>query len=324
MQIHRIRGSSLKEALLRARRMFGEDAIVVSQEILPGGEIALAVAQREAAAAGVESSIFRARESRAKESPALRELEQRLERNGVSQATLTRIVEALRARGANEGHLLDAAADEIGRLFPPARMGRLEQKTRVLAYTGATGVGKTTSIVKLAKRLRDSGRRVELATLDSHRVGAVEQLRAWANSLGVPLTVLKRGVRMNPAALASGSVDVVLLDTTGHPRHDAELLAQLQKAFEGAPVQLDVQLVLPAPASREALEAAWAPFEKHKPAACSVTKLDETKDKARALEFALEKQLPVAFVNDGPDVDLNFHRAGGDAIADLWLRGRIA
>ena len=202
-------------------------------------------------------------------------------------------------------------------------MARLEGKTRVLAFVGATGVGKTTSIVKLAKRLRDSGRRVELATLDSHRVGAVEQLRAWASSLGLPLTVLKRGVRMNPAALASGSVDIVLLDTTGHPKHDAELLGQLAKVFEAAPVQLDVQLVLAAPASRAALEAAYAPFAALKPA-CSITKLDETSDKALALEFALEKQLPVAFVNDGTDVDLNFHRAGGDAIADLWLRGRIA
>ncbi len=323
MQIHRVRGTSLKEALLRARRMLGEDAIVVSQEILPGGEIALAVAQREEAAAGVESTIFRAHEARARENPALRELEQRLERQGVSQALIGRIVEALRARNSPEGHLLDAAADEIGRLFPPARMGRLEGRTRVLAFAGATGVGKTTSIVKLAKRLRESGRKVELATLDSARVGAVEQLRAWAGSLEVPLTVLKRGVRMNPAALAAGSVDMVLLDTTGHPRHDAELLAQLRKVFEPAPVQLDVHLVLAAPSSRAALEATWKPLEALAPVACSVTKLDETQDKALALEFALEQKLPVAFVSDGPDVDLHFHRAGGDSIADLWLRGRI-
>lgn len=323
MQIHRVRGTSLKEALLRARRMLGEDAIVVSQEILPGGEIALAVAQREEAAAEVESTIFRAQKARAKEQPALRELEQRLERNGVSSGLVARIVESLRARGATEGHVLDAAADEIGRLFPPARMPRLEGRTRVLAFAGATGVGKTTSIVKLGKRLAESGRKVELATLDSARVGAVEQLRAWAGSLGLPLTVLKRGVRMNPAALASGAIDMVLLDTTGHPRHDAELLAQLRKAFEPAPVQLDVHLVLAAPASRAALEASWKPFEELAPVACSVTKLDETQDKAQALEFALEKGLPVAFVNDGPDVDLHFHRAGGDAIADLWLRGRI-
>jgi flagellar biosynthesis protein FlhF len=323
MQIHRVRGPSLKEALLRARRMLGEDAIVVSQEILPGGEIALAVAQREAAAAEVESTLFRAQKARAQEHPALRELEQRLEHQGVSQGLVGRIVAALRTRNAAEGHVLDAAADEIGRLFPPARMGRLAGKTRVLAFTGATGVGKTTSIVKLGKRMRAAGRKVELATLDSARVGAVEQLRAWASSLELPLTVLKRGVRMNPSALASGSVDMVLLDTTGHPRHDAELLLQLRKVFEPAPVQLDVHLVLAAPSSRAALEAAWKPFEELAPVACSVTKLDETQDKALALEFALEHRIPVAFVNDGPDVDLHFHRAGGDSIADLWLRGRI-
>ncbi|MBK7642491.1 MAG: hypothetical protein IPJ19_05495 [Planctomycetes bacterium] len=323
MQIHRIRGSSLKEALLRARRTLGEDAVVVSQEVLPGGEIALAVAQRNDSAAEVESSIFRAQGARAKEQPALRELEQRLERHGVSDKLVARILDALRKRGAGEGHVLDEAAVEIGRIFPPARLPRLEKQTRVLAFTGATGVGKTTGIVKFAKRLRESGRRVELATLDSARVGAVEQLRAWAKSLEMPLTVLKRGVRMNPAALSAGSVDMVLLDTTGHPRHDAELLTQLRKVFEPAPVQLDVHLVLAAPSSRQALEAAWKPFEALAPIACSVSKLDETADKAMALEFALEKGLPVAFVNDGPDVDVHFHRAGGETIADLWLRGRI-
>jgi len=323
MQIHRVRGTSLKEALLRARRTFGEDAIVVSQEILPGGEIALAVAQREGAAAEVESTLFRAQKARTLEHPALRELEQRLERHGVSQALVGRIVDALRKRQAAEGHVLDAAADELGRIFPPTRMGRLAGKTRVLAFAGATGVGKTTSIVKLAKRLRTAGRRVELATLDSARVGAVEQLRAWANSLELPLTVLKRGVRMNPSALASGSVDMVLLDTTGHPRHDAVLIEQLRKVFEPAAVQLDVHLVLAAPSSRAALEAAWKPFESLPLVACSVTKLDETEDKALALEFALEHRIPVAFVSDGPDVDVHFHRAGGDSIADLWLRGRI-
>ncbi len=324
MQIHRIRGTSLKEALLRARRMFGEDAIVVSQEILPGGEIALAVAQKEDSAAEVESTLFRVQQAREKEQPALRELAQRLERQGVSHSLATRLCDAVRARMASGGHVLDLAAEEIGALFPPVRLGRVDGRTRVLAFAGTTGVGKTTTIVKLAKRMRDAGRRVELATLDSHRVGAVEQLRAWANVLELPLTVLKRGVRMNPAALSAGSVDLVLLDTTGHPRHDAELLAQLRSVFADTPALLDVHLVLPAPASHAALEAAWKPFEALAPAACSITKLDETEDKAQALEFALDKRLPVAFLCDGSDVDANFRRASGDSVADLWLRGRMA
>lgn len=324
MQIHRIRGASLKEALLRARRMFGEDAIVVSQEILPGGEIALAVAEREQAGAGVESTLFRVQQAREKEQPALRELAQRLERNGVSAARTNALVEAVRKRVAEGGHVLDLAADEIGKLFPPVRLGRVEGRTRVLAFAGSTGVGKTTTIVKLAKRMSRAGRKVELATLDSHRVGAVEQLRAWAAVLELPLTVLKRGVRMNPAALSSGAVDLLLLDTTGHPRHDAELLAQLSEALAGTPALLDVHLVLPAPASHAALETAWKPFEALAPAAASVTKLDETEDKALALEFALERKLSVAFLCDGSDVDANFRRASGDSVADLWLRGRMA
>lgn len=322
MQIHRIRAASLKEALIRARQNHGEDAIVISQETLPGGEVALAVARRDAPV--VESALFRTPRAANKQPAALRELDARLARQGVSESFRSSVLTAVETRLPEGGHPIDLAADEIARSFTPARLAKIPGKTRILTLVGATGTGKTTTLVKIAHGMMKAGRKVELATLDSHRVGAVEQLRAFSSALGVPMTVLKRGVRMNPTALASGGVDMLLLDTTGHAQQDVPMLMQLRKSLAQAPVVIDVHLVLPASTSARARGEQSAQYQPLLPAGCAVTKLDETGDKASALEFARDNALPVSFLCDGNRVEGNLHRATGSTIADLLLTGKLS
>lgn len=322
MQIHRIRAATLKDALIRARQTLGDNAVVVSQEVLPGGEVALAVALRESTS--TPSAVFRAPQSTASESPALRELTKRLEKQGASADFCSQIREAVRPRLEEGPHALDLAAEEIAKRFAPAKLNKIPGKTRVLTLVGATGSGKTTTLVKLASAMKQAGRMVELATLDSHRVGSVEQLRAFATLLEVPMTVLKRGVRMNPTALASGGIDMLLLDTTGHAQQDLKLIQQLNKAFEQAPIALDVQLVLPATLSERARQEQYEVYKDLNPSGCVITKLDDTADKASGLEFAWRQSLPVAFLCDGTRIESDLHRATGSTCADLLLMGRIA
>jgi len=322
MQIHRIRAASLKEALLRARQALGEEAIVISQETLPGGEVALAVARREGST--VESAVFRGPRSTPRPPAALRELDQRLEKHNVSEAFRLELCAAVQARLAEGAHPVDLAAEEIARRFVPARLTKIPGKTRILTLVGSTGAGKTTSLVKIAHGMQQAGRKVEFATLDSHRVGAVEQLRAFAQLQGLPMTVLKRGVRMNPTALASGGVDMLLLDTTGHANQDVPLLMQLRKALASAPVAIDVQLVLPASTSQRARAEQLELYQSLQPTGCVITKLDETGDKASALEFAREHALPVSFLCDGNRIEADLHRASGNTVADLLLMGKLS
>jgi|LakMenE01Jun11ns_1017448.scaffolds.fasta_scaffold9843571_2 flagellar biosynthesis protein FlhF len=322
MQIHRIRAASLKEALLRARQTYGEDAVVISQETLAGGEVALAIAQRDAAT--VSSAVFRNTERKPKQAAVLRELDARLARQGTSPEYRAELCSAVERRLSQGSHPVDLAAEDIAKHFAPARLTRIPGKTRVLTLVGSTGSGKTTTLVKLAHGMLQAGRKVELATLDSHRVGAVEQLRAFAQQLGIPMTVLKRGVRMNPKVLAAGGVDMLLLDTTGHALQDVPMLAQMTKSLQHAPVAIDVHLVLPASTSARARAEQHELYAPLQPAGCIVTKLDETGDKASALEFARSRQLPVSFLCDGTRIEHDLHRATGANVADLFLMGKLS
>lgn len=339
-QIHRVTGASMREALLRAQNEFGDDAVVLQQEFVPGGGVTLSIAQkapvaRQVASAARASNAANVRPARfpavAPEPavdptrvPLVREVALRLEKTGTSRAFVEDVCAAIRAWPDPDAHVMDRAAECIGRRFPVARLKRVEQLTRIVALVGLTGVGKTTTLVKLAARMLRAKRRVELATLDSRRVGAVEQVRAWSKQLGLPLTVLREGIKPHARAFEGTQVDVVLLDTTGHPPSDVAQLLALKQAFAGARVAFDVYLVLPATASREALELVTRAYSALAPEGLVITKLDETLQPAAVLEHALAVELPIAFLTDGPDPSGHLHRSGPEACADLFLRGRLA
>jgi flagellar biosynthesis protein FlhF len=325
MQIHRVQGTSLKDALLRAKDAFGEEAVVMQQELAPGGGVTLSVARRPGKAqpkpaAPIELAEF--------VPPAIaREVAAKLARTGTSRALIEALCHEVVDWPDPDVHVMDRAAECIGRRFAPVKLAPLARGTRVLAFVGLTGVGKTTTIAKLAVRMLRANRRVELATFDSRRVGAVEQLRAWSKQLGVPLTVLRPGTRPHARALdvSSGAgVDVVLLDTSGSPLADVPAIQTLAQAFAGTRVTFAAHLVLPASASRGTLDLVTRSYAPLAPEAVVITKLDETREPAVALEHALDHQLPVAFLSDGADVSAHLHRAGSEACADLFLRGRLA
>lgn len=330
MQIFRVRGASLRDALLRAQDAHGEDAVVIQEESAPGGGVTLSVARREPARvpAAVATAPAPGSSTAVKQDPAriplVREVAQRLQRTGTSPELVAAVCDEVRTWPDAGVHVMDRAAAAIGNRFPPVKLGRLEGGTRVLAFVGLTGVGKTTTLVKLAVRMLRAGRRVEIATLDVQRVGAVEQARAWSRELGVPLTVLRPGAKPHAKAFEGSGVDVVLLDTGGNPLADVARVQELRESFTGARVSFGSWLVLSATASRASLEMVTRAYAPLAPEGAVVTKLDETREPAVVLEHALASQLGLAFLSDGPDVATHLHRSGPEACADLFLRGRLA
>lgn len=326
MQIHHVTGSSLTDALLRARRAFGEEALVISQEVVAGGGVTLSVARRR-----VSPSVQAAPERgdtlvapRAALSPRLHEMARALRRTGTSDAMIQRIVAQVEPLLTSDTHVFDLAAEAIGSFVPIAHLPRLRTATRVLAFAGATGVGKTTSLVKLAARLAQAGRRVELATIDSRNVGAVEQLRAYSKLLAMPLTVVSAGARLNPGLFAAPSVDAILVDTSGTPAIDAEGLTLLRDSLASVPVAFDTYAVLSASNSKSALETSARALAVLAPTGFIVTKLDETTEPAVVLEHGLAAGWPLAFLSDGPDIARHFQRGGPERVADLFLRGKLS
>jgi flagellar biosynthesis GTPase FlhF len=315
MQIHRVRGKSFKDALVRARESHGEDALVISQEEVPGG-VALAVARRA-------EKVVTAKEETPARGP-LAELESRLREHGASPDFVERITSAVAERRESGRHVLDLAADVTGELFPPGRLARIASRTRVLAFVGASGAGKTTALVEFARRSKAAGRAVEIAALAGQRTGALPELREWSRALELPLTVLHPGVRVQPGAFGASRVDLVLLDTGGELARVRTELARASRMLGSAGAVVDVCVVLAASASTAALARVRAELEGIAPASAVVTKLDETRAPLPALEASLALGAPLSFLCSGPEGERSFVRADADAIADLCLRGRIA
>jgi flagellar biosynthesis protein FlhF len=320
MHVHRVVGPSLREALQRARRLHGEDAVVVGQELERSGSVTLTVARR----AGPQAAKPTATKPIPAEKRGLDDVARRLRKNGASPAFVERGIaatEELRKTKPDE-HVLDVAAEAIGAMFTTAKLPRARGRARVLALAGAGGVGKTTTIAKLALRLVRAGRRIELVTFDAERPGAVEHLRAWAELLGTPFRVARTGGELSARAIATA--DLLLVDTSGRPERDIARLARTRTVCNAAGADLETHVVLSAGASASTLRAITSTLTRLDPAAVILTKLDETAEPIGVLEHVLDARLPVAFLTDGPDVHQNLHRATPAHFGDLCLLGRIA
>ncbi len=347
MQIQRYQGRDLRDALLRAHRDFGDDAVVVSRESAPGGGVTIAVApprakaKRALAAAeqpragvqtlaqptGEELPALTAEEARREGlQRGLREVEQRMRAAGGSKALITRVLRAVARSGGRGAYAIDVAAQEIGKAFPTDASPKRVGAAPLVAFVGPTGVGKTTTIAKLGTRLVMGGNRVAFITLDTYRVGAVEQLQTYADLLESPLEVARDVEGVLAVAQKYSDYSAILVDTTGRSPHDAESVSKmaglLARAGEHRP--LWTYLVLAAPSGVGALDEAYHAFRSCKPRAAVLTKLDETRAPLPALEFTRYAELDVAFLCDGQDASKHLHRPTPDHFADLALRGRIA
>ncbi len=170
-----------------------------------------------------------------------------------------------------------------------------------VAFIGATGVGKTTTIAKIAVRwvLRHGPRNVALVAGDSVRIGAQEQLRALAQMLGVPVYAPDKFEEL-PALLQRLTERLVLVDTPGASSRDPQLrsrLAQLQSVPE-----LETAVVLAASTQTGAIEECVHHFAAARPACCVLTKLDEAASLGGLLSALIQARLPVAYTSEGQRV----------------------
>lgn len=311
----------MHDALERARRAHGEAAVVLSHELAPGGGVTLSVGRetkkqgRNAPGAGT-----------AGKHPAVLEVEKRLGNAGLSAERTDALLEDLDVAKTDGVHIVDVAAELLGGCFGLGASPKLSEKMQVVALVGPTGVGKTTTLAKLAGQLVRAGRKVSLATLDTYRVGAVEQLRAYADLLQVPMHVIRQRADVGRLLMSGGKGQIMLLDTTGRSPADEEHLNQLKEVltscFSG--IDLTTYLLLSAATSQEGLTEILNGYSKTDPDGVIVTKLDETRRTARVLEFADDNSLPLSFLCDGQDVAGHLHMATPDRMADLILSGRCA
>jgi flagellar biosynthesis protein FlhF len=180
----------------------------------------------------------------------------------------------------------------------------------VVAVVGPTGVGKTTTIAKLAARWTLQHRSADLALVstDAYRIGAREQLQTYARILGAPLYAADNGRELAQVLERLRSKKLVLIDTAGVGPRDARLGEQLATLQRGAPCA-HVMLALPAQGEGHALQEITAAFAPLSLKACILTKVDEAASLGAAISTALRHRLPIAYLCNGQRVPEDLHSA---------------
>lgn len=180
----------------------------------------------------------------------------------------------------------------------------------VVAVVGPTGVGKTTTVAKLAARytLRHGRNRVALVTTDSYRIGAHQQLKTYGRILGVPVHVANDAEELQRTLEGLQDKELVLIDTAGMSQRDMRLSEQLS-VLRGGGSRVRSYVVLSATAQRTSLDEVVRAFRHLEPAGCILTKTDEATGLGEALSVVAHHRLPVAYVGDGQRVPEDMHPA---------------
>ncbi|MEQ9616901.1 MAG: flagellar biosynthesis protein FlhF [Phycisphaerales bacterium] len=190
-----------------------------------------------------------------------------------------------------------------------------------IALAGPTGVGKTTTIAKLAAtyKLRH-GKSVGLITCDTYRIAAVDQLRTYANIIGVPLHVALTPHEVERACESLRECDAILIDTAGRSQRDAGRIDELGKILAAAnPHQ--THLVLSMATSESVMHQAVDRFAAIKPDRVIFTKLDEAVNFGALVNIARKVNAELSFVTNGQEVPDHIEPSNADRLARLVLTG---
>ncbi len=190
---------------------------------------------------------------------------------------------------------------------------------RLVALVGPTGVGKTTTIAKLAANfhLRDQ-RRVGLITVDTYRIAAVDQLRTYADIIDLPMEVVSTPKEMRTAIDRLSDLDLILMDTAGRSPRDDVRIQELRAILAEANAD-EIQLVLSCIASTNSLTRSCQQFAKVGTTSVLLTKLDEATGLGNLIPLFRNCELPISYLTNGQNVPHDIEPANASKLARVIL-----
>jgi flagellar biosynthesis protein FlhF len=194
-------------------------------------------------------------------------------------------------------------------------------RQKVVALVGPTGVGKTTTVAKLAsEQLLKHHRQVALITVDTFRIAAVEQLKVYAKIMGVPISVVNDKTELQQAIQSYSSKDIVFVDTGGRSQRDEMQMSELYSLFgNGSDAGMDVCLTIAATTKDADLTEISRKFGEVPLKSVLFTKLDETTQYGSIFNHSIRFKLPVAYLTTGQKVPEDLEMATKERMVDLLL-----
>ncbi len=213
----------------------------------------------------------------------------------------------------------------LRKLIPIRVEAKSDRKLKkVMMFVGPTGVGKTTTIAKLAARysyLQEKRSKVGIITLDTYRIGAVEQLFQYAKMMRLPIEDVVDPDDFNDALKSLANCDIILIDTVGSSQFDKQKLAKLEKFINKSEFSIDVNLVLSAGCKLEDLEDIYKNFSFLDLDTLIFTKFDETRAFGTVFSLIYNTGKPVSYFSIGQEVPDDIVTASSEFLVNCILDG---
>ncbi len=233
--------------------------------------------------------------------PSLRQVAQRLQQLGLGAALVRQLMSGVEP----ELTVNDAWRNVLARLADalPVLGEEMVERGGMIMFVGPTGVGKTTTIGKLAARyvLQHGSSSVALVTTDCFRIAAHEQLKTFGRILDVPVRVVDENHSLEEVLQGLKSKRLVLIDTAGMNASDPQGQIQMQM-LSGVTLRLKKLLVLSCSSQLQLMRSAYDNYAELGLQGCVLSKTDESGSLGEALTLVVEKQLPIAYVTDGQKI----------------------
>ncbi len=230
----------------------------------------------------------------------------------VERAAGTDDLEAVMSEDINVLNPFHAARPGSGETSP-------QNRKRVVMLIGPTGVGKTTTIAKLASVAIREGKKVALISIDTYKVGAAEQIRIYSRMIGIPLEIVSRTEDLKHTIGRFSDRDLLLVDTMGHNPRDEECLNDLRRIYDkGLPVE--TQLLLSAVSDNDFLMETHRHYSTLPVDHVAFTKTDEAARLGSMYNICRIYQKPVAYITTGQKVPGNIEFIDNRKLTNLILR----